>query len=206
MAPPNYEQWLPRVSQIVEFKFPFEGNAKMRFQDWLMSNDIREDDYMKEASEWGTYVHKSLEDYMDGIPFTWRKYSKIVKAWIKFIEDTWIKKLSTEHYIKTSRYQWTIDLVAEYWEEVWILDWKTFWLAKHKFWLPIPKYKKPYDKLKKARIQLSLYARAMGIKNIWVVELEVDGYHFHPLELVPDDELDLILKEYEEYTNWQSRN
>ena len=191
--PSNYIDWLPRVSQIVESVYPFEGNSRMRFESWLMANDIDLRDYMEEASSWGTYVHKALEDYLDWIPFKGKKYKKFVAWWIKFLKDTWVKKLFTEHYISTEDYQWTIDLVAEYNWEKWILDWKTYWLSKHKFWLPIPKYKKPYDKLKKAKLQLSLYAYAMGIKNIWVIELTEEGYHFHPLELVPLDEVKKIL-------------
>lgn len=195
MQPPKYIQDLPRVSQICEWVYPFTGYARDRFHDWLFNNDIELEDYMKEASEWGTYVHKALEEYLDGKPFKWKKYTNLVKAWIKFIKDTWIKKLSSEHYIRTKDYQWTIDLVAEYWEEIWILDWKTYWLAKAKFSLPNV-YKKPYDKLKKARLQLSLYAHAMGIKNIAVIELEEWGYHFHPLEIMDYEEVMKIAEEY----------
>lgn len=196
MNPPKYTPDLPRVSQIVESVYPFIGNAKDRFEDWLMANDITVEEYMKEASEGGTYVHTAMEEYAKTWIWRWKKYKKIVDAWIQFHKDTWIITLASEHYIRTSQYQGTIDRIAEYNWEVWILDWKTFWLAKHKFGLPIPKYKKPYEKLKKARLQLSLYARAMGIKNIGIVELEEDWYHFHPLELLPDEELDKILLDY----------
>ena len=195
MATEKYTASLPRVSQIVEFAYPFAWYAKDRFLQWLRDNQIELDEYMKEASEGWTFVHLSLEEYLDGKPFKWRKYKNLINAWIKFIKDTWIKKLATEHYIRTKDYQWTIDLIAERDWEVWILDWKTYWLAKAKFGLPNT-YKKPYDKLKKARLQLSLYAYAMGITRIWVVELEEGWYHFHKLELMEIDEIKKVLDDY----------
>lgn len=193
--PTNYSVSLPRVSQIVEWKYPFAGYARKRFLEWLEANEILLEDYMEEASSWGTYVHKSLEDYLDGIPFKWKKYKSIVKWGIKFIKDTEIKKLHTEYYAKTKDYQWTIDLIAEVDSEKWILDWKTYGLAKAR-WKLQSAYKKPYDKLKKARLQLSLYAYATWIKNIAVVELTEDGYHFHKLELMDKKEIEEIVKEF----------
>lgn len=63
MTPPKYTPDLPRVSQIVESVYPFIGNAKERFEDWLMANDIGVEEYMQEASEGGTYVHTAMEEY-----------------------------------------------------------------------------------------------------------------------------------------------
>ena len=196
MNPPKYIEWLPRVSQIVEFAFPFVWFARDRFHEWLRNNQIELEDYMKEASEGWTYVHTAMETYAATWKWNWKKYPKIVKSGIQFHKDTGIETLASEHYIRTKDYQWTIDRVAVYNWEVWILDWKTFGLAKHKFWLPIPPYKKPYDKLKKARLQLSLYAHAMQVRNIAVVELDEDWYHFHPLELIPIEECNKIVQEH----------
>lgn len=193
--PPKYLKDLPRVSQIVESVFPFEGEAQRRFIDWLSNLKIDLEDYMEEASTWGTYVHKSLEDYLDGKLFKWKKYKPLVESWIKFIEEYKVKKLATEHYVRTKYYQWTIDLVAEMDGEEWILDWKTYGLAKIKWWLQST-YRKPYDKLKKARLQLSLYALAMGIKNIAVVELTEGWYYFHKLEVMDTIELLEICTRY----------
>lgn len=194
--PPKYLPWLPRVSQIVEYAFPFVWFARDRFHEWLRNNQIEVVDYMKEASEGWTYVHTAMETYGATGKWRWKKYSKIVKSGIQFHKDTWIRTIDSELYIRTPTYQGTIDRVAEYNGEKWILDWKTFGLAKHKFWLPIPVYKKPYDKLKKARLQLSLYAHAIGVKYIAVVELDEDWYHFHPLELMSKGECDKIVAEY----------
>ena len=78
------------------------------------------------------------------------------------------------------------------WEK-WLLDWKSYWLAKEKFNLP-NNYKKPYDKLKKARLQLSLYNRALKYKyKLAVVELTPSGYYFHVLEQLPKEELEELI-------------
>ena len=177
-----------------------------------MSKDIPVNEYMKVASEAWTHIHLWLDNYINWLEESFSEYEphtkEYISHWIDFLIKEKVAPISTEEYIATNRYQWTIDLVAWIDWEQWVLDWKTWWIAQEILGTKWPKwkYKKPYAKLKKATVQLSLYAYAKWIKNIWVVELEVDGYHFHPLELVPDDELDLILKEYEEYTNWQSRN
>lgn len=198
----RYKKNLPRVSNIVEATFPFWWEDKQRFHDWLSNYKIRPDEYMEEASSWWTYVHKALEDYLDWKPFKWKKYVNFVNAWIQFIKDYWIVKVYTEHYICTQFFQWTIDLV---WEDrdgnLWLLDWKTYWLAKVKYWLAGWVYRKPYSKLKKAAMQLSLYAmwiaESKEIKWIAVIELCEDGqYHFHELKRWDDAELMRLVLDY----------
>lgn len=49
--PPKYHPTLPRVSSIVSFCYPFEGEGEKRFRMWLVDKKIPYDDYMKEASE-----------------------------------------------------------------------------------------------------------------------------------------------------------
>lgn len=194
--PTKYIATLPRVSAIVEYFYPFTWNARERFEDWLLRNDIGVDEYMKEASTWGTFVHSKLEDYMKWKDYRWKKYRWFIEAWKSFIVDYNVSPIAMEEYIRTNDFQGTIDLIWEIDGEKWILDWKTFGLAKHKFWLPIPSYKKPSDKLKKARLQLSLYSLATWIKNIWIVELLDWTYHFHKLELIPEKDLIRLIKEY----------
>ena len=48
--PTNYNKDVPRVSQIVEFVYPFIGESKDRFHSWLEKHQISLADYMKEAS------------------------------------------------------------------------------------------------------------------------------------------------------------
>ena len=194
--PSNYSATLPRVSQIVEFFFPFNGDARSRFHDWLYRNNIDVDEYMKEASEGWTYVHSKLEDYMAWIKYTWRKYKWFVEWGIQFLKDFNVVPVYMEHYVCNTHYQWTIDLIWEINWQKWIIDWKTYGLSKYKFNLPIPEYKKPYDKLKKARLQLSLYALAMKIKKIGVVELTPTGYYFHELVPYTSAELKTMIKEF----------
>ena len=191
--PTNYSADLPRVSSIVEHIYPFHGESKDRFHGWLEKNDISLAWYMKEASEWGTYVHKAMEDYGATWKWRWKKYKKIVDSWIQFHKDYDLKLIWSEVYIKCKDYQGTLDRLATInWVE-WLIDWKSYWLAKAKFWLPNV-YRKPYDKLKKARLQLSLYNRALKYKyRLAVVELTEDGYYFHELVQLPKEELDEIL-------------
>jgi ATP-dependent exoDNAse (exonuclease V) beta subunit len=87
-----------------------------------------------------------------------------VKKGVDFLLKEKVTPYVTEHYIQVEgKYQGTIDLLAWIDGEQWILDWKTYGIAqeilqtKSSSW----KYKKPYDKLKKATLQLSLYAKAL---------------------------------------------
>lgn len=190
--PTNYQKDVPRVSQIVEFLYPFHWESKDRFHSWLERYQISLNGYMKEASTWGTYVHLAMETYWKTWKWRWKKYKEIVNNWIQFYNDFAVKLIEAEKYVVCKDYQWTCDAIAEINGEKWILDWKTYWLAKYKYWLEST-YRKPYDKLKKAKLQLTLYARLLWIKKIGVVELERDWYHFHPLELVDEKEIKEIL-------------
>lgn len=191
--PNNYVEWLPRVSSVCEFVHPFIWESKDRFHSWLAKNNISLVDYMEEASTGWTYVHKAMEDLGNWKPFKWKKYKDIVNSWILFHKDYKPTKNKSEVYIKCKEYQWTLDRLCEINWEKWLLDWKSYWLAKEKFNLP-NKYKKPYDKLKKARLQLSLYNRALKYKyKLAVVELTPSGYYFHVLEQLPKEELEELL-------------
>ena len=195
-SPSNYIPNLPRVSAIVEWVYPFIGESKDRFHGWLERNNISLEAYIKEASEGGTYVHKAMEDYGNCVPFKWRKYRSIVLSGINWHKDYSPIKNKSEVYVKCKEYQWTLDRLCSINWEWWIIDFKSYGLAKAKFKLPNV-YKKPYDKLKKARLQLSLYNRALGYKyKLAVVELTPDGYHFHVLEQLPKEELDELLLLY----------
>ena len=162
-----------------------------------MSKDIELDEYMKEASEGGRYVHSALETFMKSWEFNWKKYKNIINWGIQFLTDYKVIPLLIEEYIKTKDYQGTIDLIATIDWVKWVLDWKSYGLAKDKFKIPQPtEYRKPYDKLKKARLQLSLYARSKRINNIWIIELTQSGYHFHKLVPYSKEELNTFIKEF----------
>jgi hypothetical protein len=103
--------------------------------------------------------------------------------------------MKCETYFEAKEYQGTIDLICKIWKKKYVVDWKTWGLAKVNFWLKND-YRKPYEKLRKARLQLSLYAHSQWIKNIAIVELQEDSYHFHELKLIPKKELNLTLKMY----------
>lgn len=197
-TPSNYKEWIPRVSSICEFIYPFHWESKDRFHWWLERNYISLGEYMREASTWGTYVHLAMETYGKTWKWRWKKYTSIVNSGIQFYNDFNVRLIEAERYVSCKDYQWTTDAIAEIDGKKWILDWKTYWLAKLK-WNIESTYRKPYDKLKKARLQLSLYARLLWIENIWVVELDKNWYHFHPLELLSEKEIKEILLLYKNH-------
>lgn len=195
--PSNYSETIPRVSEIVSYFYPF--SQKDFFSQWLSEKWISYNEYMKEATDWWTYIHKKIEEYWETkkIPKTKNRYSYFVKNWISFLNDYNVEVVSQEEYILSTKYnfQGTIDLIAKIDWEDWLLDWKTYSLAKHKFNLDI-KYSKPYTKLKKATLQLSLYALTKWIKNIWIIELAKDRYYFHKLKLMDKKVIIWLLKQY----------
>lgn len=197
-TPSNYKEWIPRVSSICEFIYPFHWESKDRFHWWLERNYISLGEYMREASTWGTYVHLAMETYGKTWKWRWKKYTSIVNSGIQFYNDFNVRLIEAERYVSCKDYQWTTDAIAEIDGKKWILDWKTYWLAKLK-WNIESTYRKPYDKLKKARLQLSLYARLLWIENIWVVELDKNWYHFYPLELLSEKEIKEILLLYKNH-------
>ena len=200
--PKNYENWKSRVSDIVEFIYPFKNSEdERRFISWLNQKWIELEDYMKEASEWWTHIHKQIENFINSNKVKVKKeYKDFYNNWIQWIEESGVVPIASEVYISTKDFQWTIDLIWEIDWEKWILDFKTYWLAKYKFWLQ-NKYKKPYDKLKKAQLQLSLYWYAKNISNLWVIELTKDNYYFHKIDILPKKQIQKIIKEYKFYKN-----
>lgn len=124
------------------------------------------------------------------------EYVNRIESAISFIKDKDVKFESCETYVKCVDYQGTADAVALIDGKRWVLDWKTYGLAKDKFGIPQGKYRKPSDKLKKASLQLTLYARLLDAESIGIVELTEDGYVFHELEKIPEETVRLILKEF----------
>lgn len=198
--PKEYSPTLPRVSSIVEFAYPFKGEDKERFLSWLWKKNIEFEDYMEEASYWGRYVHNALEKYIKTGEFTGKKYRWYVLNGISFLKTGAYEVVETEHYVKGRDYQWTIDIIVRRVSDgkYWILDYKTYGLAKDKFGIE-KVYRKPYDKLKKASLQLSLYSRIVKkykIEFIGIVELWEDYVFEHPLEFWEEEDIKKLIKEY----------
>jgi len=200
--PSTYKEGVARVSHIVESVFPFEWEAKKRFEKWLDQKKIPMEKYMQVASSYWTAIHLWMENHINGVSLEQEQYepflTKYVSFGIQWMKDYNVIPLEIEKYIQTEHYQGTIDLIAEIDGEKWICDWKTYWIAQEVLNTKKEgsKYKKPYDKLKKAALQLSLYAYACGIEHIGVVELAADWYHFHKLNLLPKEEFDKVINNY----------
>lgn len=214
--PEWYVKWIPRVSDIVSFVYPFEGENKTRYLEWLKSKNIEEDLYLTTAQETGTYIHQIMEDYVN-----WKETveneddSKIVKDTIrewKLYLDAVKKKYSKAKWYTLkaepvlrdaeNRFQWSSDLVVihEKRKEVIIIDWKSFGIAKSFFNLPNI-YRKPYDKIKKGRLQFSLYwetykQKGYKVKDLILVYLHDSWAYPYSLEQYTTSELDEILSDY----------
>ncbi len=194
--PEKYKLGLPRVSDIVSSVFPFSLETEERFVGWLTKYWVSHSAYMEEASSGWTYVHAAMEQFVKTGEFRGRKYKGWVESGKKWLSDYEVRPIATEVYISCKDYQGTADLIAEINGEKYVLDWKNFWLAKHKFWIPQGDYRKPYDKLKKAQLQLSMYANVKKIDKIAVVELREDGYYFYPMERLSKEEIEKVVEDY----------
>ena len=194
--PEHYKEGIDRVSHIVEKVFPFKWTIwEKRFYNWLYDKGIAVEDYMKEASEWGTYIHKQMELYLLGkSPRTKKQYKEFVEAGKAAIEIEKMEPIELELYLSNEFVQWTCDFYGIIrWEES-IVDFKTYGLAKHKWSLHSPVYRKPTDKLKKAQLQLSIYRYLLKKPTkLYVLELEPLGYHLYELTYLWDEEIKRIL-------------
>jgi len=217
MALPNwYIDWIPRVSDIVSFVFPFKWEDKARYQEWLAGKWINEDEYLKEAQDVWTFVHQQLENYLnkekqDIDNKLYKLHKKEIENWIKFIKkikkkykkkDWWEYVAEPVLLDNKKRYQWSSDLVFinDKKKEVVIIDWKSFGIAKKRWNLP-NNYKKPYDKIKKGRLQFSLYwytfiQQWYKINELILVYLREENYYAYSLEQIDIKELDTILFNY----------
>ncbi len=214
--PSGYIKWISRVSDVVSFVYPFEGEGKNRYLQWLKKVGVDEGSYLTTAQTTWTYIHQVMEDYVNGEPLNRNKddcpiVKKTIDEGLVYID--WIKKkytkakgykLVAEPVLrdKDNRYQWSSDLVVvhEDRKEIIIIDWKSFWIAKSFFDLP-NKYKKPYDKIKKGRLQFSLYGetykqKGYTVKDLVLVYLHEDCAYPYSLEQYSSEELDVILTAY----------
>lgn len=214
--PKWYKEWVPRVSNIVSFVYPFEWDWKYRYQEWLKKNNINEKEYLTEAQVVWTFVHLQLEKFLlweeqDKKDKLYNLHKKEINNWIKFIKD--IKKkykpkdwweYSPEHIVldNKNRFQWTSDLILinDKLKKCVIIDWKTFWISKKRFKLN-NEYKKPYDKIKKWELQFSFYWYAFiqkwySVEELILVYLREDNYYNYFLKQIDTKELDIILFNY----------
>ena len=199
--PKHYKDNLPRVSHIVEHIYPFTWTPWEKFfLNWLKEKKINANDYMTEASEWGTYIHSQLEKYLnwEELAIESSRYDDFIINGIEAIEEYEMKPIKLEYHLYNEQVQWTCDF---YWYVKWkkaLVDYKTYWLAKYKFWLDV-KYKKPIDKLKKARVQLSLYKYLLWRNvKLFVLELDKDRYYMHELKYLGDKYIENLIKDYYE--------
>lgn len=221
--PEWYIEWIPRISNIVEFYYPFWGYAEDNYKKWLKSHWIEEEEYLEEAQNVWTFVHLQIEksilwEKLDIKDELYDKHSLTIEHWLDFAESLskqqWDLMPEVVVHDNKNRYQWTIDLVRidEKTKTVWLYDWKTWWIAKERYWLK-NEAKKPVDKLKKVALQLSLYAETYRQKGysiwwiyvVWVHKTWTYAYSlfeednrqkYNYIRLWTSDELDTLLEEF----------
>lgn len=207
----NYVENIARVSNIVEYKFPFWWEDERRFIDWLYSKWITREEYMNIATTWGTIIHNNLENYILG-----NKVDNYIPAiqneinyWRQYIDDLKVRFPTTEwmpeHYIidELNRFQWTCDLVRINWNKVFLYDYKTYEISKKRFWMSTKLTKwgrpvRPTSKIKKVSLQLSLYAQYFIQKwyEIWwiyLVWVHDSWVYEYECELRNKEEIDELL-------------
>ena len=189
---------LPRVTSLVEFMYPFDDRF---FKSWLHEKEIDHSDYMELSCEWWTAIHQWVEDYlmkkrnkrqlMKDEPI----YCDWISSGIDFIKDYKVKKAECEVYVKNNYYQWTADCICTINGDRYVLDWKTFGLAK--YIMIENKVTKPRKKkLEKVALQLSLYNVILKADKIAAVHLTPEWYWFYELDLVPMDDIKELIKKY----------
>lgn len=215
--PSGYKKWIARVSDIVSFIYPFEGEWKTRYLEWLKRVGVEEDLYLSTAQNTWTYIHQVMEDYVNDKPLSRNlDDSSVVRAtidwWLKYIDSIKKKytakkwwKLVAEPVLRDekNRYQWSSDLVLvnKRKKQIIIIDRKTFGVAKSFFNLP-NKYKKPYSKIKKGALQFSLYwetykQKGYDVIDLILVYLHEDWAYPYSLEQHTTEEIEAILTAYE---------
>ena len=183
-----YISIIPRVSNIISFIFPFEGNGRERYEGWLKKNNINQEEYLEEANAVWTLIHNAMEEYilhsnktvnaLHQAEIDWG-YRYIDQIREKYKEEDWWKYYP-EYYVRSEDllFQWTIDLLVinERLRRAVLIDWKTWWVAKKKYKLP-NKYTKNYWKIKKVGWQLSYYAQVIRASGYEIESLEVVILH-----------------------------
>lgn len=225
--PDNYKEWIERVSNVVEFVYPFEWEAKQRYLDWLFDNvpenrkrgfSINEDEYLEEAQKVWTFIHLQMEHYLlweplDVDDILYELHIDEINHWIKYIDslDKDWRTFETEVYVcdEKNRFQWAMDVRAVHYEKklIKLFDWKTWWIAKKRYGLP-NNYAKPYSKLKKLTLQLSLYAETdrqkwYTIEWIYWVWLHESWAYEYSLTPMTTEELDEILLAFKR-SKWET--
>lgn len=198
-VPKGYSKNLPRVSEVVSAFYPFAGDSLARYEGWLASHGIRKEDYLSESQTIGTWVHKKIEDAINGkakVPSQRTRKAKLVSEAIRFLKDNGLSPVETEKYIRTKWYQGTCDLLAIDGDgRKVIVDWKTWGAAKWKWKLPY-KYQKNAGKIAKVRFQMSLYSYGLKADYAYAVELRDDGYRAYKLELMDRKSVKSLMEEY----------
>lgn len=217
LLPKGYKEWIPRVSELVEFAKPFKGtNGEYRYLEWLKKNNIEERDYTRGSQEIGDYIHQCMEDYLENReidyanPLAIENNEEISNGlyWLAENIERKYEHIETEMYINyNDEYQGSVDLIVWNQNKEWVLeievkDYKTWGAVKKRFNLN-NKLTFSTDKVKKVTIQMNLYR--LGIENMLpnckVVKLSVVVIHKDwakekVCKIMEDREVESLIEEF----------
>jgi hypothetical protein len=200
----NYVEGIPRISNIVSFAYPFDGNSKMRYLNWLNEKWIKEEEYLAWANEFWSIVHKWIEDFINWNEIIKTKETEsYINHWIEYIKQEWLTNIKTEVFLKEKNnlIQWTADIIFNIWKDIYIGDWKSYWGIKSRYGLS-NKFAVDIDKRKKVQLQLSLYVYIYNqynkkkIKWIKLLFLHNDWLKVYDMDILPNDDIEKIIKDY----------
>lgn len=213
-----YKEWIPRVTSLVEFFYPFKWTEDERFYlNWLEKKWIPEKDYNNEAKRLWTKFHNAIEDYIYNKPTNdlseIDKHFNFCTMLIDLNRFKWFE-LKPELYLadKEERFQGTADLVIfdHIKKECIILDWKTWGIAKQTWNLP-NSATKPYKKIEKTFLQLSFYAHCLRqqwwkvnkIIIAWARDDWLLTYEWKPKD---DNEMETYIEAFQNWININFKN
>lgn len=205
--PPEYKEWIPRVSNLVEYFNPFKGtNAYGRYVQWAKREGICPIVYTATANKLGTKIHNSLEAYLlwEKQEASWEITDRHIYFWEERLDELFPDEVCTEVYVreKEERFQWMVDLLYKKdWK--WVMaDYKTYWIAKLPYGLAPWTLAVDKKKREKVNLQMSLYAYALwqqGIKieGLELVYLHTSGIRVYEMQPLSKKEIKKKLDKYQ---------
>ena len=200
-----YLEWIPRVSNLVSYIYPFKWTEdERRYINWLIDKWIDKDEYLWWANELWTFVHKQLEQHslwkkIDKKNKLYKEVNKLIDNGIMFLRG--VSDIRNEVYLSDDRIQGTTDIIYRYWWKLCLWDYKTYWVVKRRYWLD-NKFKVDTGKRKKVQLQLSFYAYLYEkiynekIEEIHLVYLHDEWYKIITLDIIPKEEIEKIIDDY----------
>ena len=197
-----YKKDIPRVSNIVSYVFPFNGEGKQRYLEWLKNNWILQEEYLNWANELWTFVHKQMENHLLSNPIEDNiEVKAVVNKWIEYLKTLKYKTCESELYLSNDFIQGTCDVLFTYKDKIVLWDFKTYWIVKRRYW-KVNKFQVDKHKREKVQLQMSIYAYLyhkqywIKIDEIVLLFLHDDWVREYKLDIIDENKIEDIIKRY----------